>query len=45
LLELEITESCAADASRLEQVLQTLKPLGVKVSIDKLKSTARLSCR
>lgn len=34
LLELEITESCAADSARLEQVLQKLKPLGVRVSID-----------
>ncbi|MFB9273752.1 putative bifunctional diguanylate cyclase/phosphodiesterase [Cohnella cellulosilytica] len=34
LLELEITESCAADSARLEQVLQKLKPLGVQVSID-----------
>ncbi len=34
LLELEITESCAADSARLEQVLQKLKPHGVQVSID-----------
>ncbi|WP_135554372.1 putative bifunctional diguanylate cyclase/phosphodiesterase [Paenibacillus cymbidii] len=34
LLELEITESCASDTPKLEQVLHELRPLGVQISID-----------